>query len=37
MQINEIQINSSTFIPKDLGINNDHRQLGIDVASIEIR
>jgi len=35
-QINEIQIISSFFIPKELKINNDTRRLGIDVASIEI-
>lgn len=27
---------SSTFVPKELGINNDTRRLGIDIASIEI-
>lgn len=36
-QINRIQITSSTFVPKDLGINNDPRRLGIDIASIEIK
>jgi len=35
-QINEIRIISPTFVPKELGINNDTRRLGIDVASIEI-
>jgi lysophospholipase L1-like esterase len=36
-QITEIRIISSTFIPKALGINNDPRKLGIDVAAIEIK
>ncbi|MBI5675437.1 MAG: SGNH/GDSL hydrolase family protein [Nitrospirae bacterium] len=36
-QINEIQIMSSTFVPKEQGINNDTRRLGIDVASITIQ
>jgi lysophospholipase L1-like esterase len=36
-QINEIQIISSSFVPEDLGINDDSRKLGIDVASIEIK
>lgn len=36
-EINEIQIISSTFVSKELGINDDARRLGIDVASIEIK
>jgi hypothetical protein len=34
--INTIRILSSTFIPKELGINNDIRELGIDVDYITI-
>lgn len=36
-QIHEIQIMSSTFVPKELGINNDTRRIGVDIASIEIK
>ncbi len=35
--INEIQVFSSTFIPEELGINNDTRVLGIDISTIEIQ
>lgn len=35
--ITEVQIFSSTFIPEKLGMNNDTRELGIDIASIEIK
>jgi len=35
-EINEIRIQSSTFIPKQFGINNDDRTLGIDLVSISI-
>ncbi|MDD4110574.1 MAG: hypothetical protein PHS54_03360 [Clostridia bacterium] len=34
--IQSIQIISATFIPKDLGINNDTRVLGVDVNAISI-
>jgi len=34
--IREIRIVSATFIPKEAGINEDKRRLGIDVASIII-
>lgn len=34
--INEIQIMSSTFKPKELGMSNDDRDLGIDVDYIRI-
>jgi len=37
IKINEIRIISSTFVPKELGINEDTRKLGIDVAHITIR
>lgn len=36
-EITEIKIMSSTFIPKEVGINTDERQLGIDVVSIRIK
>lgn len=36
-EINEIKINSSTFVPKDIGINSDPRSLGIDVDTIEVK
>jgi hypothetical protein len=35
-EINNIKIQSSTFVPKSLGINGDDRALGIDVDSIVI-
>ena len=35
--INDIRIESSTFVPKRLGINNDTRELGIDVAFIVVK
>lgn len=35
--IKTIRIISSTFIPKELGINNDPRVLGVDIASIQIK
>lgn len=35
-EIKKINIISSTFVPKELGINNDTRKLGIDVHSITI-
>jgi hypothetical protein len=34
--INDIRILSSTFVPQELGINNDNRKLGIDVIEITI-
>lgn len=34
--INEIEISSNTFVPKELGMNNDTRELGIDVKSIKL-
>ena len=37
IKISEIRIISSTFVPKELGINEDTRRLGIDVAHITIR
>ncbi|MBI4234976.1 hypothetical protein HY604_01610 [Candidatus Peregrinibacteria bacterium] len=36
-EINEIRIKSSTFKPKDFGINDDERPLGIDVNYIMIK
>jgi lysophospholipase L1-like esterase len=36
-KITKVQVISSTFIPKQLGINNDTRELGIDIVSIEIK
>ena len=35
--INEIKIKSSTFIPKQLGWNDDTRELGIDVRGMLVR
>lgn len=35
-EINEIKINSATFIPADLGINADTRKLGLDVNFVKI-
>jgi len=34
--INDIEISSNTFVPKELGINNDTRELGIDVKSVKL-
>jgi len=34
--INDIRIVSPTFVPKEVGINEDPRKLGVDVHSIEI-
>jgi hypothetical protein len=34
--IEEVRITSSTFNPKKLGINDDSRNLGIDIKSVEI-
>ena len=36
-EIHEIRIVSSTFIPKELGINDDTRKLGIDIKNIAIK
>jgi len=33
-QVTKIKIFSNTFIPKNLGINNDTRELGMDIKSI---
>lgn len=35
-EINEIKIDSATFIPADLGINADTRKLGLDVNFVKI-
>jgi hypothetical protein len=34
--IREMRITSATFVPKEVGINDDPRKLGIDIDSIEI-
>jgi hypothetical protein len=35
-EINSLTVNSSTFIPKKMGINNDDRTLGIDVVNFMV-
>jgi hypothetical protein len=32
----DIDIDVDTFVPRDLGINDDPRSLGIDIASLRI-
>ncbi|MCX6733861.1 MAG: hypothetical protein NTX63_03525 [Candidatus Peregrinibacteria bacterium] len=34
-EIQNVRINSNTFVPKDFGMNNDTRSLGIDVDTLE--
>lgn len=34
--VQTLQINSNTFVPKELGINNDGRKLGIDIYSVTL-
>lgn len=36
-EISEITINSATWIPKEFGINEDTRALGVDVVSLAIK
>jgi len=35
--VDNLEIISNTFIPSELGMNNDQRALGLDVAGIELR
>jgi len=33
-KVEDITILSSTFIPKEIGLNNDQRKLGLDIQAI---
>lgn len=36
LRVERVEISSSTFIPMELGLNNDPRSLGIDIREVEI-